>query len=309
MAARGRHRQGGVALAELALAMISLEVLAQVLIGGVLLGGLYALVAFGLSLIYGVVRILNFAHGTLLAVGGVVATLSYAAWRLHPALIALGLVPAVFLFGLVFYRALLHPLTRRGHFEATVGTVLVTVGTLLVLSDLTARFAGATPKNIPIRFQALELGEIVVSTTQLGVLVGIAVLSLAIHLVLKHTWFGRSVRAVTQEPVGAQLCGVRSLIIKSLAFATGSAMVAVAAVLYVLSFPVDPYMGFGLTVKAFTIIIVGGVGNLPGSLLAGVFLGVAEGLTGLLWRPELAPALSVVLMLVILVIFPRASTA
>ena len=80
---------------------------------------------------------------------------------------------------------------------------------------------------------------------------------------------------------------------------------AVAAVLYVLSFPVDPTMGFGLTVKAFTIIVVGGVGNLPGALLAGVFLGVAEGLTGLYWKPEWAPALSVIVMLVILVVWPK----
>lgn len=285
--------------------MLSLEILVQVLIGGVLLGGLYALVAFGLSLIYGVVRILNFAHGTLLAVSGVIATLVFAAWHVHPVVIAALLVPAVFAFGFGFYRWLLHPLSRRNHFEATVGTVLVTVGALLILSDLTARFAGATQKNIPLRFESIEIGNVVVSPTQLAILVGIAALSVAIHLFLKHTWFGRSVRAVTQEPVGAQLCGVQSRSIKSLAFATGSATVAIAAVLYVLSFPIDPYMGFGLTVKAFTIIIVGGIGNLPGALLAGIFLGLAEAMTGLFWKPEWAPALSVLIMLLILVAFPR----
>ena len=112
------------------------------------------------------------------------------------------------------------------------------------------------------------------------ILGGIVVLTIVMHLLLKHTWFGRAVRAVTQDAVGAQICGVRSVHMKALTFAFGSATVAVAAVLYVLSFPVDPYMGFGLTVKAFTIIVVGGVGNLPGALLAGVFLGVAEGPVG-----------------------------
>ncbi len=285
--------------------MLSVEVLVQVLIGGVLLGGLYALVAFGLSMIYGVVRILNFAHGTLLAVSGVIATLVYAAWKIPPLGIAAALVPLVFAFGFGFYRYLLHPRSRRSHYEATVGTVLVTVGALLILSDLTARFAGATQKNIPLRFESIEIGDVVISPTQLGILVGIAVLSVGIHLLLKYTWFGRSGRAVTQEPVGAQLCGVRSRTIKSLACAAGSATVAIAAVLYVLSFPIDPYMGFGMTVKAFTIIIVGGVGNLPGALLAGVFLGLAEAMTGLFWKPEWAPALSVILMLLILVVFPR----
>ena len=82
-------------------------------------------------------------------------------------------------------------------------------------------------------------------------------------------------------------------------------IVAVAAVLYTMSFPVDPYMGFGLTVKAFTIIILGGIGNLVGALLAGLFLGVAEGLTGFFWKSEWAPALSVILLLAILVVFPK----
>jgi branched-chain amino acid transport system permease protein len=286
-----------------------MEVLLQVLIGGVLLGGLYALVAFGLSLIYGVVRILNFAHGTLLAVSGVAASQAFATWQLHPVLIAVLLAPLLGALAYGYYHLLLKPLAQRNHFEGTVGTVLVTVGTLMVLSDLTAKAAGATQRNIPVRLEALEFGDIVVSTVQLLILGGIALLTLVMHLILKKTWFGRAIRAVTQEPVGAQICGVQSTRMKALTFAFGSATVALAAVMYVLSFPVDPTMGFSLTVKAFTIIVVGGIGNLPGALLAGVFLGVAEGLTGLYWKPEWAPALSVVLMLAILVARPRLAGA
>lgn len=282
-----------------------LEVGAQVVIGGLLVGGLYALVAFGLSLIYGVVRILNFAHGTVLAVCGVAASMIFASYGLHPVLIACILAVGVFAVAYAYYMLLLNPLSKRSHFEATVGTVLVTVGTLIALSDLTAHMAGSTSKNIPLRFEAIELGGIVISTTQLGILLGIAVLSVVMQMVLKHTWFGRSVRAVTQSQMGASVCGVNSTRIKAMTFAFGSATAAVAAVLYVLSFPVDPYMGFGMTVKAFTIIIVGGIGNLPGALLAGVFLGVAEGLTGLYWKPEWAPAISVILMLLILVTFSK----
>ena len=281
-----------------------MEALVQVLIGGVLLGGLYAMVAFGLSLIYGVVRILNFAHGTLLAVGGVCASLMFAAWHWHPVVLMAVLVPCFAAFGWLFYTVLLQPLARRSHFESTVGTVLVTVGALLVLSDVTAKLAGATQRNIPLRFEAIEIGEIVISMTQIWILAGIAALTLAMHLFLRKTWFGKAIRAVTQDSVGAQICGVHSSRIKAATFAFGSAIVAVAAVLYTMSFPVDPYMGFGLTVKAFTIIILGGIGNLPGALLAGLFLGIAEGLTGFFWKPEWAPAMSVFLLLAILVIFP-----
>lgn len=281
-----------------------IDVVLQVLVGGVLVGGLYALVAFGLSLIYGVVRILNFAHGTILAVTGVAASLIFSRWQLSPVLIAALLVPSVFVFGAVFYRGLLQPLERRSPFEAIVGTVLVTVGALLILSDVTAVLAGPTQRNILLRSPIIEIGNIVISVTQLGILAAIVVLTLVIHIALKVSWFGLAVRAVTQDPVAASLCGARSLQVKTLTFGVGSATVAIAAVLYVLTFPVDPYMGFGLTVKAFTIIVVGGIGNLPGALVVGVLLGVAEGLVGLFWGPEWSPAISVILLLLILVAFP-----
>ena len=281
------------------------DVFIQVLIGGILLGGVYALVAFGLSLIYGIVRILNFAHGTLLAVSGVAASLIFARYHLSPALIALLLAAATLVFGYVFYMALLHPLGRRNHFEATVGTVLVTVGTLLILSDITAMLAGASPMNIPLDLASFQIGGIVVSNTQLYILLGIVVLMLAIHLLLSRTWFGRAIRAVTEDRVGALICGVNSTRLKAMTFAFGSATVAIAGVLYAISFPVSPYMGFGLTVKAFTIVVVGGIGNLRGALLAGIFLGIAESMTSLLWKPEWAPALSMILMLLILVMKPQ----
>ena len=218
------------------------------------------------------------------------ASLAFSAWQMHPALIAALLAPLLFAFAWAYYHLLLRPLASRNHFEGTVGTVLVTVGTLMILSDLTAKAAGATQRNIPLRLPALEFGEIVVSSTQMLILGGIVLIScLAPLRLIAHI---NNVPYKEVEPP-TMLPSVSSLI----AVVPGTPLleptVAGAAGLYVLSFPVDPYMGFGLTVKAFTIIVVGGIGNLPGALLAGVFLGVAEGLTGLYWKPEWAPALSV----------------
>ena len=113
-------------------------IIIQLLIGGILLGGLYALVAFGLSLIYGVVRVLNFAHGTLLAIAGIAASVMFAAWGLNPVLIAVVLLPVFFGFGWLMYVYLLEPLKSRNPMQTTVGTVLVTVGLLLIISDLAA---------------------------------------------------------------------------------------------------------------------------------------------------------------------------
>lgn len=284
---------------------MSVDVILQVLIGGILLGGLYALVAFGLSLIYGIVRVLNFAHGTQLVVSGVVASLVFTNWHWSPLFIGLVIAPAAFVFGYVFYSILLRPLEQRNEFEGVVGGVLITVGAMLILSDVTTILAGGTQRTIQVPFHAIDVGQIVISTNQLYVLLGIAILTFSVHVFLNKTWYGRAVRAVTQDSVGARVCGIDGTRLKALTFAIGSMTVSVAAILYAMSFPVSPYMGFPLTVKAFTIIVLGGIGNLRGALLAGIFLGVAESMTGLFWNAEWAPAVSVVLMLFILVAFPR----
>jgi branched-chain amino acid transport system permease protein len=200
---------------------------------------------------------------------------------------------------------LLEPLMGRNPMQATIGTVLVTVGLLLIISDIAALLAGPTSVNIRLPVDVFILQGIIVSTTDVYILLGIAALTLALHVILTRTWFGRAVRSVTQDAVGARICGVRAGAIHAATVAFGSAIVAIAGVLYVLNFPVNPYEGFGLTVKAFTIIILGGIGNLPGALLAGIFLGVAEALTGFFWTSDWAPGLSIMLLLLVLIVFPQ----
>lgn len=284
---------------------MSLSILAQVLVAGVLTGALYALVAFGLSLIYGVVRILNFSHGTVLAAAAILATLLFAGWHWPPVLLFLVLVPAFGLFGYGFYRVLLHPLRKKKPLESVVGTVLVTVGALLIISDLLATFAGTSSFKIALPVSILQMGGVVVTVTQIEVLLGIVALTVAMHWILKRTWFGRAVRAITQDHVGAALCGIRPQRIHAYTFALGYAIVAIGGILYAMSYPIDPYSGFPLTVKAFTIIVLGGIGSLYGALAAGIFLGVAEGLTAFFWASQWAPAVSIILLLAMLVLFPQ----
>ena len=210
-------------------------IIIQLLIGGVLLGGLYALIAFGLSLIYGVARVLNFAHGTLLAIAGIAASVMFAAWRLNPVLIAVDPVPDLLRLRLADVRLSAGAAEGPQSEQMTVGTVLVTVGLLLILSDLAALVAGPTVEEHPARAATSSSScGIIVSTTELYILLGIVALTLALHLILTRTWFGRAVRAVTQDPVGARLCGVRAGTIHAATVAFGSAIVAVAGVLYTL---------------------------------------------------------------------------
>lgn len=282
-----------------------IDILIQIAIGGILIGGLYALFAFGLSLIYGVARILNFAHGTLLAMAGIASSVLYASLQLNPLILLAILLPVFFAFGCAFYAVLLDPLRQRNYFQMTVGTVLTTVGALIILSDIAAALAGPRPRNIPLRSDVIEIGDIIIPVTQAYMLAAITALTIGLHFFLQRSWFGRSVRAVTQDHVGAALCGVRSGTIHALTFGMGSALAALAGVLYAMSFPIDPYSGFSLTVKAFTIIVLGGIGNLIGALAAGLFLGLSEAYTAFFLGTEWAPAISIVLLLVILVAFPH----
>jgi branched-chain amino acid transport system permease protein len=284
---------------------MSIDILVQVVLSGLLLGGIYALVAFGLSLVYGVANILNIAHGTFLAISGVVASIVYGATGWSPLLIIPALAIPMFAFGYFFHAGLLRPLASRGKHEETIGTVLITTGALIMLSDITGVVAGTNQRNIPVRSEILEFGDVFVQVTQVWILAGIVALTVVLHLYLKHAWFGRAVRAVTQDALGATICGVNAPRARALTLAAGSSLVAVAGVLYAVIYPVDPQMGFSLTVRAFTIIILGGIGNLAGAMAAGVTLGIAESLTAFYWAPKWSPVISVALLLFILVVFPR----
>jgi branched-chain amino acid transport system permease protein len=286
---------------------MSVSIFLQVLIGGALLGSIYALVAFGLSLVYGVVRILNFSHGTVLVASAMAASVLFAAYAFNPVVITLLLIPPLMVFGYGFYVVLLDPLFRRSPAELTVGTVLVTVGALLILSDLAALLAGTSIRGIQVDGPIFVIGDVILSATNLAVMVGIALLVILIHYILRHTWLGCAIRAVTQDELGARICGVRSRTIRAVTFAFSYAVVAVAAVLYAMTYPVDPYIGLSLTVKAFTVIVLGGIGNLPGSLMAGLFLGITEAFTAFFAGTAWAPAVSILLLLLILVLLPGGS--
>ncbi|ALL68468.1 Branched-chain amino acid ABC-type transport system, permease component [Paraburkholderia caribensis MBA4] len=277
----------------------------QLAISGILMGGLYALLAFGLSLTYGVARIMNFAHGTMLAMAAIVGSIMYERTGWNPFLLILVIAPTAFAIGYAYYLALLSPLRRRTALEANVGTVLVTVGSLIIISDVTAALAGSQPRNILLQSNVIQLGNIVISSTQMIAFCVICALTVVLSLILKRTWFGLAVRAVTQDHVGATICGVSASRIHACTFGVGSALAAIAGVLYASSFPIDPYAGFGLTVRAFTIIVLGGLGNLLGAFFAAVLLGICESCTSFFLGSQWTYGISIVILLGFLVMFPN----
>lgn len=285
--------------------MTPISIIIQIAIGGLLLGGIYALIAFGLSIIYGVSKVLNLAHGTILMVAGILASWIFFQLGINPIFIALLLVPIFLALGAGFWRMLIKPLIGKGPLEFIIGTVLVTVGIMMVIDDVTMFVAGPTLRSIPVSTPSLRLGQVVISTTRLWLMVFLVLITIALHLYFTRTFIGKAIRAITQDMTGAMLVGVDISRMNLVVFGIGFVLVAIASVFYDMIFSLGAYMGFPLTVKAFTIVILGGLGSLVGPVLGGLILGLAESFTayyvGAIW----APALSVIILLIILVLRPQ----
>jgi len=283
------------------------ESLLDFLVQGVVLGGLYALFAVGLSLIFGVLDVINVAHGELFAVGGY---LVFAAVVLGQVPAPLGIAAAAagaFALGLAVYPLLLAPLRRRlGRRPHGPLYLVLTLGLSTFLQNSLLAVAGGDYRQVPPHVQGiLDLGFTAVSHQRLLVLGVAAVLLGALFAFLRWHRQGLAVRAVAQNPEAAQAMGIRLPWIFALAFGLGAGLAGVGGALMAPLFNVYPAVGFPLTIKAFAITILGGMGNLAGALVASLAVGVAESLAvmvipsqwqnliafgvmvlGLLWRPQ-----------------------
>ena len=282
-----------------------MQAFAQLLIGGVLQGGIYALGAFGLSIIFGVLRVLNVAHGDFLMLGGMLTYWLYTTWELPPWAAVAVVFPLFFLGGLAVERGLIRPIAGMPHHEFLVASILITLGVALAIEDMTA-FALTQPvKGIAYFLPPVRLGGLVVSSLRL-ILLGIIVgLTAAIHLFLRRTFTGKALRAVMEDREGAMLAGIDIGTASGIAFGLGTALAATAGVFFVTLIPVEPHIGLPLTLKYLAIIVLGGVGHLPGTLAGSVVLGLAESLVSFYVGAEWSLTVAFLVLIGILLLRPR----
>lgn len=282
-----------------------MQAFAQLLIGGVLQGGIYALGAFGLSIIFGVLRVLNVAHGDFLMLGGMLTYWLYTTWELPPWAAVAVVFPLFFLGGLAVERGLIRPIAGMPHHEFLVASILITLGVALAIEDMTA-FALTQPvKGIDYFLPPVRLGGLVVSSLRL-ILLGIIVgLTAAIHLFLRRTFTGKALRAVMEDREGAMLAGIDIGTASGIAFGLGTALTATAGVFFVTLIPVEPHIGLPLTLKYLAIIVLGGVGQLPGTLAGSVVLGLAESLVSFYVGAEWSLTVAFLILIGILLLRPR----
>ena len=274
----------------------------ELLVGGLLLGGLYALMACGLNLIFGVMRVINFAHGEFMAIGAL-STVSLVAGYAFPFWAAVILVPLLTAgIGLLMHRLVLQRLAHA----PMIMTLLATYALSTILVNAAILTWGGGYRGLPgVLGGSVNLLGVNVSVSRLVAFAVALGVSLAVWWVLEKTRFGRAVRSVSQAPELAEISGISIEQVRNATFALGAGMAGLAGVLMAPTFASDPQLGVRFLIKAFAVIIVGGMGSYPGAIAAALLLGVIEVMGGYLTGAVIGSALLFLLMLAVLLVRPR----
>jgi branched-chain amino acid transport system permease protein len=259
--------------------MLSPVILIPAILNGLLTGAVYALVALGLTLIYGVLHIINFAHGALLTAAMFAAFFAHKYCGLDPYAAALGLTPLFFALGYALQRFVIDP---AAHGEDR-NILLVTLGLAVVIENalLYGFRADTRTINLPYAFNVIEIGPAFLAVPRVIAFVVVIVVALALWLIMRWTDTGKAIRAVAKEKLGAELSGIDVAHIYAVTFGLGTACLAIAACLLIPTYYVNPSAGNAFVLIAFTIVVLGGMGSVTGALVGGLFVGVVESLSGL----------------------------
>ncbi len=256
--------------------MTDAAVFVQHVVNGLISGGLYALIAIGLSLIYGVLGIINFAHGEFFAVGAYAALFLWRGLGVPLPLALVGAMLVTALVGLVSERIVFRPL----RFTDPLNAMIAAIGLSFLMQNVLLQVGGAEPRRLdPFVEGVVFLGPVALPLQYLVILGVATVLIAAIQLYLARSWNGLALRASSEDLPTAALMGVTTDRLGVVTFATGSALAAAAGVLVGSVFLIQPTMGTTAVVKGFVVVILGGVGSMPGAIVGGLLLGVTESLT------------------------------
>jgi branched-chain amino acid transport system permease protein len=275
----------------------------QTLILGLLVGGVYALLASGLTLIFGVMNVINIAHGAFLILA---AFLTYSIWTatgLDPLVVILITTPTMFVFGWLLYQTTVGRIRRA----PVAASVLLTFGLALVLEGAMGSVWGNTSHSVrPDYFnQSFSIGDVFLPKAQVfGGAVALVVLA-ALYLFLTRTWTGRAIRASAANPQGAELVGVKIGGVAALTFGIGVASAGAGGSIVSVLYPFLPGSHYQWIARLLGIIVLGGMGSLPGALVGALLLGVAEAMTVTYVSPAWATAVPYVFVFVILLIRPQ----
>jgi branched-chain amino acid transport system permease protein len=277
-----------------------IELYLNATLSGALTGLVYGLMALGLSVIFGVVRVVNFAHGEMMTGAMYIAILLASAFKLDPivAMVPVGL--AMFVFGYLLQRTLISPFIVRP--EHAQFMLMIAVATILANGELLIFGPNARNVQVDYALDSFAIGDIIFDKVRVYAAIGALAVSGALFTFFRFTLLGKAIRACADNYIGAQVVGLNVRQLYAITFGIGAACVGAAGCMLLLLIDVTPVQGPGYTLLAFIIVIVGGMGSLTGALLSGLIIGMSEALAGLLIVPS-AKSMAAFAILVLVLLF------
>ncbi len=282
---------------------MSAAILLQLLVDGILLGGVLALSALGFNVIFGVMRVVNLAHGDFVVIAALICSFAYVKWGTNPLI----LLPVTIAFGFALGALVQHFLLRRLPTElasSEASSLTLTFGLSYFLAGAGLAIFGGEFRSVPALTGAFQAGPISISQARLLAFVAALVIALLLGALMRWTTLGRAIRATSQNPEGALACGVDTERVKTLSFALGSAVACAAGTLLSLIYTLNPQMGVGFTISAFAVVAIGGLGNYTGAIVGALLLGCVSSFSSYFAGAKLAEAAPYVAFIAVLLFLP-----
>ncbi len=277
--------------------------LAQAITKGLLTGMVYGLMALGLSVIFGVMRVVNFAHGEIMVVGMYLAWMGFEYLQLSP-MLSLPMIAVLFFgAGYALQRAVISPFIGRPEHQQFL--LLLAIAILLVNACLVIAGPDARGVQMESQFDSYELGPFVFDAVRLHAALTAVVIAGLLWLFFTRTRTGKSIRAAADNNLGALVVGLDVRRLYAFTFGVGAACVGAAGALMITIIPVTPFLAAEYTLLAFVIVIVGGLGSMTGALAGGLLIGVSEAVAGLLLQPSLKSMVSFGILILVLLLRPQ----
>ncbi len=282
---------------------MSFDVYLNVAVGGILTGLVYGLMALGLSVVFGVVRVVNFAHGEMMTIAMYIAVVLFAQFHLDPLLMLVPIAAVLFVCGYALQAGLINPfITRPEHsqFLLLVAIGLIIVNVLLIIFGPDARSVQTS-----YAYDSFQVGPLIVDASKLYAGGAAVVLTVLLFAFFRLTRTGTAIRACADNYTGAQVVGLNVKHLYALTFAIGVACVGAAGAIMTVIIDVTPMLGPSYTLLAFIIVVTGGLGSMPGALLGGVLIGLTEAFAGLLFTPSAKSMFAFSILVLVLLFRPQ----
>lgn len=279
------------------------DIYLNVIVGGVLTGLVYGLMALGLSVIFGVMRVVNFAHGEMMTIAMYIAVVLFSAFHLDPLVMLVPIAAVLFAFGYVLQAGLINNFITRpeySQFLLLIAIAIIIVNTLLILF-------GPDSQNVQVSYayDSFQLGPLIVDATKLYAGLTAVMVAVGLFAFFRLTRLGTAIRACADNYTGALVVGLDVKQLYALTFGIGAACVGAAGCMLLLIFDVTPSIGPAYTLLAFVIVIIGGMGSMPGAIVGGVLIGLTEAIAGLLFTPSAKSMFVFAILVLVLLARPQ----